>query len=101
MIPVGVRDQECELHRARAEFLVQGEAERTNAGTGIENDDLAIRADFDAAGVSAVTARCSDPALESNRARPRISRVPEMIPNRAFSRAAGSEVREEVARSRP
>ena len=55
MIPVRVRDQECELDRARAEFLVQREAERTNAGAGIENDDLAICADFDAAGVSAVT----------------------------------------------
>ena len=56
-----VGDQKRELDRARAEFLFQREAERANPGAGIENDDLAVGANFDAAGVSAVAEPSSDP----------------------------------------
>src|SRR6476659_2123654 len=37
MVPVSMRDQKSQLHRARPEFFVQSETKQANPGAGIEN----------------------------------------------------------------
>src|SRR5437016_11460590 len=65
MVPVSMRDQKSQLHRARSEFFVQSETEQANPGARIENDDLAVGAHFHTTGVSAIT----DCALSRDRNR--------------------------------
>src|SRR5438034_74760 len=55
VVPVSVRDQKSQLHRARPKFFVQCETEQANSAAGIENNDLAISTHFHATGVSTIT----------------------------------------------
>src|SRR5688572_25782001 len=52
MIPMRVGDEEVDLDRLAVELLGQRLAQRPDAGTGVEDNDLTISADFDARGVA-------------------------------------------------
>lgn len=54
MVPVGVGEQQGEVERLGGKFLLQLQAERTDAAARVENDDFAVGADFHAGGVAAV-----------------------------------------------
>jgi hypothetical protein len=50
-----VREEQRKVQRAALEFRQQRLAKFAQAGAGVENDDVAAAADFDASGVAAVT----------------------------------------------
>src|SRR5262249_15919511 len=57
MIPMSMRDQQREVDRLRLQFLLQRDPKGANSGTGIEHDNLVIRAYFDTGGVSSIAQR--------------------------------------------
>src|SRR3984893_7036192 len=61
VIPMNVRDQQAELDRPRAKFVLQSDSELTNSRSRVQDNDLIIGAHLYASGVTAIT----------NRARPR------------------------------
>ena len=58
---MGMRDQSVSSIERATEFLAPAQGRGPDAGAGIENNDLAVCAHFDATGVSAITHRCSVP----------------------------------------
>src|SRR5262245_8159558 len=57
VIPVRMSNQQREFYRSRLKFSVESDPERPDAGAGVEHDDLAIRSQFHARRIPAVTQR--------------------------------------------
>ena len=54
MIPVRVGEEQREIERMTFEFLEQGFAQFPQAGTGVQDDEVAAVTDFDAGGIAAI-----------------------------------------------
>ena len=57
MIPMRVGDEEGDVHRGAVELAGQLEAQRPDARPGVQDDDLIVRAHFDAGGVASILHR--------------------------------------------
>src|SRR4051812_47442602 len=55
VVPVRMGKEQMQINRRAPELLVQRKTEFADAGAGVENDDVAIRAHFDAGRIAAVT----------------------------------------------
>ena len=55
VVPMGVGDQQRELNRSRLKFFVESDAERPDARARVEHDNLAVRSQFHACRIAAVT----------------------------------------------
>jgi hypothetical protein len=58
---MNVGDEQAEINRARSEFILEGETERSNSRSGVQNNEFAVSAHFHAGGITAV--------MDSGRAR--------------------------------
>src|SRR6476620_1205839 len=57
VVPVGVRNKDRQPDRIRTELTLQRLAEKSNSGSGVEDDDFAVGAHFNTTGVAAVADR--------------------------------------------